>query len=192
MSGSRRLQPLRNAAAGQQQGPQFGPEIDPQMGAPADQIDEPGAEQEVHGANEDVAPNVDENPIAEEVDNLTQEEKNKRNRQLLLQNALDAHTSKQTDIKYAEALVLMYQQSGVINLEIPEIVSMDFSKSEIDILLKKYIANPLQEETANNAVQSLEGIECLSKPITADDAIRVKTWSDRYADQKVDLKKNSG
>jgi hypothetical protein len=50
-----RRQPLRNAAAGQQQGPQFGPEIDPQMGAPADQIDEPGAGQEVHGAHEDVA-----------------------------------------------------------------------------------------------------------------------------------------
>jgi hypothetical protein len=77
--------------------------------------------------------------------------------------------------------------NDAIELDVSELKKHNFSEEEFDTLLQLFTANPLPEDTGEQTLRFMEGIETLSEHITSDDAARFKSLSDKFKDKKVSL-----
>jgi hypothetical protein len=140
------------------------------------------------GPNQDVAPLnplapafVPQQPIEPIVPIVSREEK------IALANASRRKQLRQVDLTEALNFLRSLPSNDAIDLDASELKKHNFSDEEFDTLLLQLTANPLPEDTGEQTLRFMEGIETFSERITPADAIRFKSWSDKFKDKKVSL-----
>jgi hypothetical protein len=134
------------------------------------------------GPNQDVAPL---NPLAPAF--VPQQPIISKEEKLALANASRKKQLRQADLTEALTFMRSLPSNDAIDLDAPELKKHNFSEDEFDTLLLLFTANPLPEDTGEQTLRFMEGIETLSERITPADAIRFKSWSDKFKDKKVAL-----
>lgn len=69
--------------------------------------------------------------------------------------------------------------NGELRLEDPEIVKLDLSEEEMNVLLSRFITNPSAVESMDKTLTFMDEIFRISTPITKGDAIKLQSRSDR-------------
>ena len=87
-----------------------------------------------------------------------------------------------------KCLEILYTQGEDIDTSAPRVRALNLTQLEIDECVTKYIANPVQtkETSSVSGIQLYEGVVRLGKYI-ARDAKAFQAWSDKMANQHVDL-----
>jgi hypothetical protein len=134
------------------------------------------------GSYQDLAPLAPLAPaFAPQQPHLSREEK------LALANASRKKQLRQADLTEALTFMRSLPSNDAIDLDASELKKHNFSDEEFDTLLSLFTANPLPEDTGEQTLRFMEGIETFSEHITADDAARFRSWSDKFKDKKVSL-----
>ena len=106
---------------------------------------------------------------------------------LLLRARRSFKTSTRAHLK-DKCLEILYTQGEDIDTSAPRVRALNLTQLEIDECVTKYIANPVQtkETSSVSGIQLYEGVVRLGKYI-ARDAKAFQAWSDKMANQHVDL-----